>query len=81
MSGTTLFAPMKVLPEIRLDHTTKTVTGIVKVDGNVYLTVRVGDQTSDKGSLRKVKKNVHPFKKKHYIEMIENEARSLLSES
>lgn len=70
---------MNVLPEIAIDHATKTVIGVVKVAGNVYLTVRVGERTIVKGSLRKVRKKVHPFKKKHYIEMIENEARLLLS--
>ena len=78
--GTTIFAPMKVLPEYYVDRDTQTVTGVVKVDGKTYLSVQVGVKTSVKGSLRRIKQLVHPFGKKQYVEMIQNEALNMLKQ-
>ncbi|MGV2941416.1 hypothetical protein AB5I83_17570 [Mesobacillus sp. LC4] len=82
-SGWTSFAPMKIVPEYIVDIEAGKVTGIIKHDGKIYFTVIVDIQnkkTVTKGSLRKIRKYTHPFKKHHYIDMIKGEAECLLEE-
>jgi len=83
--GWTAFAPLKVEPEyINIDLEKKQVTGIVKYNHHVYLTVSVdvqNNKTKVKGSLRGITKLTKPFTKKHYIEMIKSEAEFLIENS
>ncbi|KGR79051.1 hypothetical protein [Ureibacillus manganicus] len=79
--GTTLFAPIKIMPEYLIDTEKGQVTGVVKHNEKVYLTVHIdipNKKTAVKGSLRKIKKHTKPFKKHHYIEMIKHEAEYLI---
>lgn len=74
---TTIFAPIKILPEYLVDEENGKVTGIVKHNGNVYLKVVVdvpNRKTKVQGSLRRIRNHTYPFKKSHYIEMIQREA-------
>lgn len=82
-SGWTSFAPLKIVPEYKVDSENGLVTGVVKHNERVYLTVIVdvhNKKTVTKGSLRKIRKYTHPFKKHHYIDMIKGEAECLLEE-
>ncbi|MEH6940074.1 hypothetical protein V7056_19855 [Bacillus sp. JJ664] len=80
--GTTTFAQLKIEPEYtNIDLEKKQVTGEVKYKENTYLTVIVDLQnntTKVKGNLRRISKIIKPFKKRHYIEMIESEAEFLI---
>jgi hypothetical protein len=80
-AGWTSFAPLKIVPEYKVDVEKGQVTGIVKHDGEIYLTVIVdihNKKTVTKGSLRRIRKHTHPFKKHHYIDMVKGEAECLL---
>ncbi|WNF24755.1 hypothetical protein [Mesobacillus jeotgali] len=79
-AGWTSFAPLKIIPEYKVDMEKSQVTGIVKHDGEIYLTVIVdihNNKTVTRGSLRRIRKYTHPFKKEHYIDMVKGEAESL----
>lgn len=79
--GWTLFAPLKIIPEYIVDLEKGKVTGLIKHDKELYLTVVVDvrrGKTDVTGSLRSIYKYTLPFKEKDYIEMIEREADSLL---
>ncbi|MBT2728435.1 hypothetical protein J7E63_16020 [Bacillus sp. ISL-75] len=76
-AGWTSFSPLKIVPEYTVDLEKGQVTGVVKHNGKVYLTVIVdipNDKTEVKGSLRGIGKLTKPFKKQNYIEIIKNEA-------
>ncbi|MBD7938783.1 hypothetical protein H9655_17240 [Cytobacillus sp. Sa5YUA1] len=80
-TGWTLFAPLKIVPEYIIDIENGQVTGLVKYDEKVYLTVVVdvlNEKTLVKGSLRRIHKHTKPFKQHNYIEMIEAEAKYLI---
>ncbi|WP_163101622.1 hypothetical protein [Peribacillus alkalitolerans] len=75
--GWTAFAPLTIEPEYKIDLERKQVTGVVKYNQKVYLTVIVdvnNNKTEVKGSLRGISKLTQPFKKSNYIEIIESEA-------
>lgn len=75
--GWTLFAPLKIIPEYTVDLEKGQVTGVVKYNEKVYLTVIVdvpNGKTFTKGSLRGILKKTKPFKKHNYIEIIKGEA-------
>ena len=79
--GTTIFAPIKIMPEYSVDKDKGLVTGVVKHNEKVYLTVHIdiaNRKTAVKGSLRKIHQHTQPFKKQHYIEMIKREAVYLI---
>lgn len=80
--GRTTFAPLRIVPEyINIDLEKKQVTGVVKYNGDAYLTVIVdvqNNKTKIKGSLRRIAKLTKPFKKSNYIEMIKSEAEFLI---
>lgn len=80
--GTTRFAQLKIEPEYtNIDLEKKQVTGVVRYKENTYLTVIVDVQNNTskvQGNLRRISKIVKPFKKRHYIEMIESEAEFLI---
>ena len=80
--GWTIFAPLKIVPEYtNIDLEKKQVTGVVKYNGEVYLTVIVdvqNNKTKTKGSLRRIAELTKPFKKSNYIEMIESKARYVI---
>lgn len=76
-TGWTSFAPLKIMPEYTVDLEKGQVTGVVKHNKKVYLTVTVdvlNEKTVAKGSLRRILKHTKPFKKHNYIEMIKGEA-------
>jgi hypothetical protein len=78
--GWTSFAPLKIVPEYTIDLEKGQVTGVVKHNGKVYLTVIVdvlNGRTVTKGSLRRILKQTKPFKKHNYIEIIKGEAEYL----
>lgn len=83
-AGWTSFAPLKIMPEYTVDLEKGQVTGIVKYNEKVYLTVIVDvhhGKASAKGSLRRIFKHTKPFKKHHYIEIIKSEAEYLIGKS
>ncbi|WP_404458466.1 hypothetical protein [Sutcliffiella horikoshii] len=81
--GDTNFAPMRIAPEYtNIDLENKQVTGIVKHDDKVYLTVVVYiklNKTLVKGSLRGISHIIKPFNKSNYITMIKSHAEILLN--
>lgn len=80
--GWTEFAPLKILPEYIVDSEKGTVTGLVKHNGKVFLTVDVdvpNQKVTSKGSIRRIYKQTKPFKKHHYIELIKDEAQSMIN--
>ena len=82
-AGWTSFAPMKIVPEYKVDVEKGQVTGIVKHEGEIYLTVIVdlhNKKSVTKGSIRKIRRYTHPFKMHHYIDMIKGEAECLLEQ-
>lgn len=79
--GWTSFAPMRIVPEYIVDMKKGHVKGIVKHDGEIHLTVIVdihNKKTVTRGSLRGIRMHTHPFKKKHYIDMVKGEAECLI---
>ncbi|MGP1908419.1 hypothetical protein ACTSEZ_09605 [Metabacillus sp. JX24] len=76
--GYTAFAPLRIAPEYTtIDLENKQVTGVVKYDGTVYLTVTVDvrlNKTTVRGSLRNISHLTYPFKKRNYIDMIKSDA-------
>ena len=80
-AGWTSFAPMRIVPEYTVDVEKGQVTGVVKYQDKVYLTVVVDVQkkkTLTRGSLIGILKHTKPFKKHHYIDMIKGEAECLI---
>jgi len=81
--GYTNFAPIRIAPEYtNIDLENKQVTGVVKNDDKVYLTVIVDiklNKTWVKGSLRGISHITKPFNKGHYIAMIKSHAEILLN--
>ncbi|MGD6780987.1 hypothetical protein ACQCT3_15895 [Sutcliffiella horikoshii] len=81
--GYTSFAPLKIAPEYtNIDLENKQVTGIVKHNDKIYLTVIVDiklNKTLVKGSLRGICHITKPFNKGHYIAMIKSHAEMLLN--
>ncbi|UOE95197.1 hypothetical protein [Alkalihalobacillus sp. LMS39] len=80
--GWTTFEPVPITPEYtNVDLHKKQVTGVVKYDGKVYLTVFVdvgNDKIEAKGSLHEIRKVTKSFTKENYIELIKNEASVLI---
>jgi hypothetical protein len=79
--GWTEFAPLKILPEYIVDLEKGEVTGFVKQNGKVYLTITVdvpNQKASSKGNIRRIHKDTKPFNKHHYIELIKDEAQSMI---
>ncbi|ATP40859.1 hypothetical protein CSE16_12840 [Solibacillus sp. R5-41] len=80
--GWTTFAPLRIVPEYtNIDLVKKQVTGVVKYNGEAYLTVIVdvqNNKTKTKGSLRRISELTKPFKKSSYIEIIKSEAEFLI---
>ena len=79
--GWTSFAPLKIVPEYTVDLEKGQVTGVVKHNEKVFLTVIVNvfnEKTVAKGSLRRILKHTKPFKKHNYIEIIKSEAEYLI---
>lgn len=79
--GITIFAPIKILPEYSVDLEKGQVTGVVKHNAKIYLTVIVdvpNRKTKVQGSLRRIRNHTNPFKKSHYIEMIQREAHHVI---
>ncbi|WP_078410721.1 hypothetical protein [Priestia abyssalis] len=76
--GWTIFAPLKIQPEYtNIDLEKKQVTGVVKYNDKVYLSVIVdvqNNKTKVKGNLRGIIRITKPFKKSNYIEIIKSEA-------
>lgn len=76
--GYTTFAPLRLVPEYTdIDLENKQVTGVVKYNNRVYLTVIVDvkfDKTIVKGSLRGISDLTKPFNKRNYIELIKTNA-------
>lgn len=76
--GYTTFAPLRLAPEYtKIDLKNKQVTGVVKYDNRVYLTVFVDvglNKTVVNGSIRSISHLTEPFKKRNYIEMIKSDA-------
>jgi hypothetical protein len=82
--GWTSFAPLKIVPEYTVDLKKGQVTGVVKHNEKIYLTVIVdvpSGRTVAKGSLRRVIKHTKPFKKHNYIEIIKGEAEYIIKAS
>lgn len=80
-AGWTEFAPLRIIPEYIVDMEKGKVTGLVKYEGIVYLTVTVdvpNQKVSSKGSIRRIHKQTKPFKKHHYIELINEEAQNMI---
>lgn len=80
-AGRTSFASLKIVPEYTVDLEKGQVTGVVKQNEKVYLTVIVdvlNEKTVTKGSLRRILKHTKPFKKHNYIEIIKSEAEYLI---
>ncbi|UAL49585.1 hypothetical protein K7887_13975 [Sutcliffiella horikoshii] len=81
--GYTNFAPLRIAPEYtNIDLENKQVTGVVKYNDRVYLTVTVDvglNKTIVKGSLRGISHITKPFDKGHYIAMIKSHAEILLN--
>lgn len=81
-AGWTTFAQLRIVPEYtNIDLEKKQVTGVVKHNGESYLTVIVdvhNNKTKTKGSLRRIAELTKPFKKSNYIEIIESEAKYLI---
>lgn len=81
-AGWTTFAQLRIVPEYtNIDLKKKQVTGVVKHNGEEYLTVIVDVQNNKiktKGSLRRIAKLTNPFKKGNYIKIIESEAKYLI---
>lgn len=82
LMGVTTFAPLSIVPEyINIDLEKKQVTGVVKYDGKVYLSVKVdvlNNKTITMGSLRRIANFTKPFKESNYIEIIKSEAEFLI---
>jgi hypothetical protein len=80
--GTTTFAPLKIKPQYtNIDLKNGHVTGVVKHNNKVYLTVIVdvyNQKAKVKRNLRGISKITKPFKKSNYIEIIKNEAEYLI---
>ncbi|WP_342578000.1 hypothetical protein [Psychrobacillus sp. FSL K6-2843] len=80
--GWTTFEPLRIVPEYtNIDLEKKQVTGVVKYNGEVYLTVIVdvqNNKTKTVGSLRRIAEVTKPFKKSNYIEIIKSEAEFLI---
>ncbi|MEK3808995.1 hypothetical protein [Metabacillus sp. SLBN-84] len=80
--GFTTFAPLRLAPEYTsIDLANKQITGVVKYNNMVYLTVIVDlemDETIVKGSLRGISHLTKPFKKSHYIEIIKSDAENFI---
>lgn len=80
--GLTTFAPLSIVPEyVNIDLEKKQVTGLVKYDGKVHLSVIAdvrNNKTKTTGSLRKIAELTKPFKKSDYIAMIKSEAEFLI---
>ncbi|KAB2334389.1 hypothetical protein [Bacillus mesophilum] len=76
--GWTTFAPLKIQPEYtNIDLEKGQVTGVVKYNNKIYLTVIVdvpNNKSMVRGSLRGIGKLTKPFKKKNYIEIIKDQA-------
>lgn len=80
--GWTSFAQLQIVPEYTVDLEKGQVTGVVKQNDTVYLTVIVdvlNEKTVTKGSLRRILKHTKPFKKHNYIEIIKCEAEYLIN--
>ncbi|WP_404428599.1 hypothetical protein [Sutcliffiella horikoshii] len=81
--GYTNFAPLRIAPEYtNIDLENKQVTGVVKYNDRVYLTVTadVGlNKTTVKGSLRGISHITKPFNKSNYIAMIKSHAELLIN--
>jgi hypothetical protein len=79
--GWTTFAPLRIKPEYtNIDLEKKQVTGVVKYNDKVYLSVIVdvqNNKTKVTGSLRGIAELTKPFKKSNYIEIIKTEAEFL----
>ncbi|MGA3602961.1 hypothetical protein [Lysinibacillus agricola] len=77
-----LFFLLRILPEYtNIDLKKKQVTGLVKYNGETYLTVIVdvhNNKTKIKGNLRRIAEITKPFKKSNYIEIIQMEAEFLI---
>lgn len=80
--GYTTFAPLKIVPEYtNIDLVKKQVTGEVKYNGKVHLSVIVDVQNNTTkviGSLKEIDEATKPFSKSHYIQMIKSEAEYLI---
>ncbi len=80
--GWTTFAPLRIVPEYtNIDLVKKQVTGVVKYNGEAYLTVIAdvqNNKTKAKGSLRRIGELTKPFKKSSYIELIKSETEFLI---
>jgi len=80
--GWTTFAPLKIIPTYKVEKSLGQVTGEVIHNNKLYLTVVINVHTgkiTTKGSIRKIHKHTKPFKKRHYIELIKNEAINLIN--
>jgi hypothetical protein len=76
-AGWTSFSPLKIVPEYTVALEKGQVTGVVKYNQKIYLTVIVdvhNDKTEVKGNLLRIAKHTKPFKKHNYIQIIKNEA-------
>ncbi|QKE75687.1 hypothetical protein HPK19_24605 [Arthrobacter citreus] len=76
-AGWTTFAPLRIAPEYSVNLEKGQVTGEVKYNEKIYLTVIVdvpNESTVVKGSLRRIHKHTRPFKKHNYIEIIKDNA-------
>ncbi|WP_336823093.1 hypothetical protein [Sporosarcina sp. USHLN248] len=79
--GRTTFAQLRIIPEYIVDLESGQVTGQVKHNDKVYLTVFVNvhsQTTVAKGSLIGIYKHTKPFKRKNYIEYMIDEAKFLI---
>jgi hypothetical protein len=80
--GYTTFAPLRLAPEYtNIDLENKQVTGVVKYNNKVYLTVIVDveqDKTIVKGSLRGISHLTKLFKKRNYIQIIKSDAEDFI---
>ncbi|WP_404468386.1 hypothetical protein [Sutcliffiella horikoshii] len=81
--GYTNFAPLGIAPEYtNIDLENKQVTGVVKNNDRVYLTVTVDvelNKTIVKGSLGGISHITKPFNKSNYIAMIKSHAELLIN--
>ncbi|MGG2026947.1 hypothetical protein AB1282_14705 [Gottfriedia sp. S16(2024)] len=81
-AGWTSFSPLKIVPEYTVNLEKGQVTGEVKYNEKLYLTVIVdvqNERTVVKGGLRRILKHTKPFKKHNYIEIIKNEAEYFIN--
>ncbi|CAG9621289.1 hypothetical protein [Sutcliffiella rhizosphaerae] len=73
----TNFAPLTITPEYtNIDKINKNVTGVIKHENKIYLTVVVDvvrNKATVKGSLRGISHLTKPFNKRHYIEIIQSD--------